>query len=141
MLTAPDGTVAFRFRPPHTHVVLSSDRPEPIPFRVLLDDEAPGPSHGADVNEAGNGLLAEGRLYQLVRQHDVIARTLRITFQDAGAEAYAFTFFVPVDRPVDHLVDGPDDCRVIDQAVGSGVGSGSTPMARRLSGDQPASSP
>ena len=74
-------------------MVLSSDRPEPIPFRVLLDDEAPGPSHGADVDEAGNGLLAEGRLYQLVRQHDVVrTRTLRITFQDAGAEAYAFTF-------------------------------------------------
>jgi thiol-disulfide isomerase/thioredoxin len=93
VLAAPDGTVAFRFHARDAHIVLSSDRPEPIPFRVLLDDEAPGPSHGADVDEAGNGLLDEGRLYQLVRQHDTVRkRTLRITFRDAGAEAYAFTF-------------------------------------------------
>ena len=42
---------------------------EPIPFRVLLDGEAPGPSHGVDVDEDGNGVLRDGRLYQLVRQH------------------------------------------------------------------------
>jgi hypothetical protein len=35
---------------------------EPIPFRVLLDDEPPGTSHGADVDEDGYGLLREGRL-------------------------------------------------------------------------------
>ena len=40
---------------------------EPIPFRVLLDGEAPGPSHGVDVDEDGNGVLRDGRLYQLVR--------------------------------------------------------------------------
>ena len=32
-------------------------------------------------------------MYQLVRSHDtVLERTLEITFLDAGAEAYAFTF-------------------------------------------------
>lgn len=65
----------------------------PIPFRVLLDGEAPGPSHGADVDEDGNGLLRDGRLYQLVREHDTVReRTLEITFLKPGAQAYAFTF-------------------------------------------------
>jgi Thioredoxin like C-terminal domain len=45
------------------------------------------------VDEDGNGLLREGRLYQLVHQHDrVRERTLEITFLEPGAEAYAFTF-------------------------------------------------
>jgi hypothetical protein len=60
---------------------------------VLLDGEAPGLSHGVDVDEDGNGLLRESRLYQLVRQHDGVGeRTLEITFLERGAEAYAFTF-------------------------------------------------
>jgi hypothetical protein len=60
---------------------------------VLLDGEAPGPSHGVDVDEDGEGLLREGRTYQLVRQHDrVRERTLEITFLEPGAAAYAFTF-------------------------------------------------
>jgi hypothetical protein len=46
-----------------------------------------------DVDEDGNGLLREGRLYQLVREHDAVReRTLEITFLERGAEAYAFTF-------------------------------------------------
>ena len=66
---------------------------EPIPFRVLLDGEAPGPSHGVDVDEDGNGVLRDGRLYQLVREHDTVReRTLEITFLEPGAEAYVFTF-------------------------------------------------
>jgi hypothetical protein len=72
---------------------LSSGAREPIPFRVLLDGEAPGPSHGVDVDEDGNGLLRDGRLYQLVREHDAVReRTLEIAFLEPGAEAYAFTF-------------------------------------------------
>ena len=66
---------------------------EPIPFRVLLDGEAPGPSHGVDVDGDGNGSLTDGRMYQLVRQHgEVRERTLEITFLEPGAEAYVFTF-------------------------------------------------
>ena len=66
---------------------------EPIPFRVLVDDEAPGLSHGTDVDENGNGVLRDGRIYQLVREHDrVRERTLKISFLEPGAEAYVFTF-------------------------------------------------
>jgi hypothetical protein len=46
-----------------------------------------------DVDEDGNGLLRDGRLYQLVRERDAVdQRTLEITFLEPGAEAYAFTF-------------------------------------------------
>jgi hypothetical protein len=73
--------------------VLSPGTHQPIPFRVLLDGQAPGPSHGVDVDEDGNGVLADGRLYQLVRAHDTVrARTLEIRFSEPGAEAYVFTF-------------------------------------------------
>jgi Thioredoxin like C-terminal domain len=66
---------------------------EPIPFRVRLDGEAPGRSHGVDVDEEGNGLLGEGRLYQLVRARGGVSeRTLEIEFPEPGAEAYVFTF-------------------------------------------------
>ncbi len=94
VLDQAGGSIAYRFHSRDAHLVLSRGAPEPISFRVLLDGEAPGPSsHGVDVDEDGNGLLREGRLYQLVRQGDVVReRTLKITFLEPGAEAYAFTF-------------------------------------------------
>jgi thiol-disulfide isomerase/thioredoxin len=99
VLGRPGGSIACRFHARDAHLVLSpgppgsSGAPEPIPFRVLLDGEPPGPSHGLDVDEDGRGALREGRLYQLVRQDgDVRKRTLEITFLEPGAEAYVFTF-------------------------------------------------
>jgi thiol-disulfide isomerase/thioredoxin len=87
------GSIAFRFRARDAHLVLSRETPDPIPFRLLLDGAAPGPSHGADIDEDGDGLLQQGRLYQLVRQEgEVRERTLEITFAQPGAEAYVFTF-------------------------------------------------
>ena len=87
------GSLVLRFHARDAHAVLSPGAGEPIPFRVHLDGEAPGPSHGVDVDEHGNGLLREGRMYQLVRQHDgVRERTLEIAFLQPGAEAYSFTF-------------------------------------------------
>src|SRR5918994_2821404 len=93
VLDEPGGSIAFRFHARDAHLVLSRGEREPIPFRVLLDGEAPGPSRGADVDEDGNGLVQDGRLYQIVREHDAVRqRTVEIEFLDAGAEAYAFTF-------------------------------------------------
>jgi thiol-disulfide isomerase/thioredoxin len=93
VLDGAGGSIAYRFHARDAHLVLSPGAREPIPFHVLLDGEAPGLSHGVDVDEDGNGLLREGRLYQLVRQHDgVRERTLEITFLGPGAEAYVFTF-------------------------------------------------
>ena len=93
MLDEAGGSIAFRFHGRDAHLVLSPGPREPIPFRVLLDGEAPGTSHGVDVEEDGSGLLEHGRLYQLVREHDAVReRTLEIMFLEPGAEAYAFTF-------------------------------------------------
>ena len=92
-LTEAGGSITFRFEARDAHLVLSSSAGQPIPFRVLLDGAPPGASHGVDVDEDGNGELREGRMYQLIRVHDgVRERTLEITFLEAGAEAYVFTF-------------------------------------------------
>jgi thiol-disulfide isomerase/thioredoxin len=87
------GSIACRFHARDAHLVLSAGSLEQIPFRVLLDGEPPGPSHGVDVGEDGTGVLRDGRLYQLVRAHDTVReRTVEITFPEPGAEAYVFTF-------------------------------------------------
>jgi thiol-disulfide isomerase/thioredoxin len=93
VLDEAPGRIAFRFGARDAHLVLSAGAREPIPFAVLLDGAPPGASHGVDVDADGNGVLRAGRLYQLVRQHDgVRERTLEITFDEPGAEAYCFTF-------------------------------------------------
>jgi thiol-disulfide isomerase/thioredoxin len=93
VLEQAGGSIAYRFHARDAHLVLAPGARDPIPFRVLLDSEAPGQSHGVDVDEDGQGLLREGRLYQLVRQHHTPReRTLEITFLEPGAEAYVFTF-------------------------------------------------
>jgi thiol-disulfide isomerase/thioredoxin len=93
VLERAGGSITFRFHARDAHLVLSPGAREPIPFRVLLDGEVPGPSHGVDVDEDGNGLLWDGRLYQLARERDSVReRTLEIMFLEAGAEAYVFTF-------------------------------------------------
>jgi thiol-disulfide isomerase/thioredoxin len=93
VLKEAGGSIAFRFQARDANVVLANGAQAPIPFRVLLDGEPPGPSHGVDVDDEGNGLLEDGRMYQLVREHDTVRdRTLQITFLEPGAEAYSFTF-------------------------------------------------
>jgi thiol-disulfide isomerase/thioredoxin len=93
VLDQAGGSIAYRFHARDAHLVLSRGAREPIPFRVLLDGQAPGTSHGVDVDEDGHGVLRDGRLYQLVRQHDAVReRTLEITFLAPGAQAYVFTF-------------------------------------------------
>jgi hypothetical protein len=93
VLERAGGSVAVRFHARDAHLVLNRGAREPVPFRVLLDGEAPGRSHGVDVDEDGNGVLRDGRMYQLVRQHDAVReRTVEIAFLAAAAEAYSFTF-------------------------------------------------
>ncbi|HEU4331466.1 MAG TPA: redoxin domain-containing protein [Lapillicoccus sp.] len=93
VLEQAGGTIAYRFHARDVHLVLSPGSRAPTPFRVLLDGEAPGASHGSDVDVDGIGWLTDGRLYQLVRQHEgVQERTFEITFREPGAEAYVLTF-------------------------------------------------
>ena len=62
-------------------------------FRVLIDGQPPGAAHGIDVDDQGNGTVAEQRLYQLIRQSTPIAdRQFEIEFLDPGVEAFSFTF-------------------------------------------------
>ena len=89
----PDGRIAFRFHARDVNLVIRSREAAPVPFRVLIDGEPPGPAHGLDIDTTGRGTLVEPRLYQLVREPGAIAdHTFEITFADAGVEAYVFTF-------------------------------------------------
>ena len=62
-------------------------------FLVSIDGQPPGPAHGLDVDDGGNGTVVEQRLYQSFRQpQPILDRTFEIQFQDAGVETFAFTF-------------------------------------------------
>ena len=75
------------------HLVLGSVGGRPVRFKLMIDGKPPGADHGVDTDAAGNGVVGEHRLYQLVRQKGTPGeRQFRITFLDAGVEAYAFTF-------------------------------------------------
>jgi thioredoxin family protein len=64
-----------------------------VRFRVFLDGRPPDAAHGIDVDEQGNGMVTDQRLYQLIRQSRHIAdRQFEIEFLDAGVEAFVFTF-------------------------------------------------
>jgi thiol-disulfide isomerase/thioredoxin len=93
-LDTAGGQIANRFQARDLNLVMGPAAPgTPVPFRVLLDGQPPGPDHGTDVDEHGSGTLTEQRLYQLVRQHGpVTERTFEIKFADPGAEVYSFTF-------------------------------------------------
>ena len=92
VLSQAGGSISYRFHARDAHLVLAGTG-KPIPFRVLLDGEAPGHAHGLDTDGDGNGMLRDSRLYQLIRERNVIRdRTLQISFSEPGAEAYVFTF-------------------------------------------------
>lgn len=89
-----NGRIAYRFHARDVHLVMGpAEQGTTVRFRVRSDGQAPGPAHGSDVDEQGNGVVSEQRLYQLIRQPRPIAdRTFEIEFLAAGVEAYAFTF-------------------------------------------------
>lgn len=93
-LAAPSGRIVYRFQARDLHLVLGPGPDgKPVRFKVRIDGQLPGASHGMDVAEDGTGTVTEQRLYQLVRQPGEIApRTFSIEFLDPGASAYAFTF-------------------------------------------------
>jgi hypothetical protein len=92
-LNEAGGGIAFRFHARDVHLVLRSRTGTAVPFRVLVDGEAPGAAHGLDVDHEGRGTLVQPRLYQLVRQPwSITDRTLEIEFLETGVEAYVFTF-------------------------------------------------
>jgi thiol-disulfide isomerase/thioredoxin len=88
------GRIAIRFHARDVNLVMGPvERGPSVPFRVLIDREAPGAAHGTDVDNQGNGTLSEQRTYQLIRQRKPIAdRLFEIEFLESGVEAYCFTF-------------------------------------------------
>jgi thiol-disulfide isomerase/thioredoxin len=89
-----NGRIAFRFHARDLNLILVPPRTgTPARFRVLLDGQPPGGSHGLDVDGAGNGVVHEPRLYQLLRQPGRITDgQFELEFLDAGASALCFTF-------------------------------------------------
>ncbi len=94
VLNDPNGRIVFRFHARDLHLVLGPGADgKPIRFRVLIDGKAPEGDHGVDIDDQGNGVVTEQRLYQLVRQDKSVAdRDFEIEFLDPGAQAFAFTF-------------------------------------------------
>jgi thiol-disulfide isomerase/thioredoxin len=94
MLMEAGGRIAYRFHARDVHLVMGpAERGMSVPFRVLVDGEAPDGDRGVDVDEDGSGSVAQQRLYQLIRQQGPVReRTFEITFLEPGVEAYAFTF-------------------------------------------------
>jgi thiol-disulfide isomerase/thioredoxin len=87
-LAAAGGSLAYRFEGRDLNLVLSGA----TRFTVRLDGQPPGPDHGLDVDESGAGVVAEPRMYQIVRQRTSRPRTVEITFLDPGVHAYVLTF-------------------------------------------------
>jgi thiol-disulfide isomerase/thioredoxin len=94
VLDRADGRIAVRFHARDVHLVMGPrSREATVSFRVLVDGEPPGDAHGLDVDERGEGTVAQPRLHQLIRQPGPITdRTFEITFLAPGVEAYVFTF-------------------------------------------------
>jgi thiol-disulfide isomerase/thioredoxin len=93
-LNEPGGRIVHRFHGRDLNLVLGTQAHRgPTRFRVLIDGEVPNGARGLDVDQRGNGTVSDERLYQLIRQNGRITdRTFEITFIDAGAQAYVFTF-------------------------------------------------
>lgn len=94
LLHEPGGRIAFRFHARDVNLVMGpASQGASIPFRVYLDGRLATDAPGSDVSAAGDGIAAEQRTYQLIRQPGTIAdRRFEIEFLATGLEAYCFTF-------------------------------------------------
>jgi thiol-disulfide isomerase/thioredoxin len=94
ILNEPGGRIAFQFHARDVNLVMGPLSPgTTVRFQVFLDGQAAGDSHGTDVDADGRGVVKDQGTYQLIRQPGQIRdRLFEIEFQDAGVEAYCFTF-------------------------------------------------
>jgi thiol-disulfide isomerase/thioredoxin len=88
------GRITFAFHARDVNLVMGSGAGRAaVPFRVLLDGQPPGDSHGSDIDGEGRGVLDRQDTYQLIRQQGrITTRLVEIEFETGGAEAYCFTF-------------------------------------------------
>jgi thiol-disulfide isomerase/thioredoxin len=89
-----NGRLIYRFHARDANLIMSPRADgHSVRFRLLIDGRPPGAAHGSDVDEQGNGIVTEPRMYQLIRQPGSIAdRELEIQFLESGVAAYDFTF-------------------------------------------------
>jgi thiol-disulfide isomerase/thioredoxin len=95
VLNAANGKITYLFHARDLHLVMGPfERGKSARFRVLIDGHPPGPAHGTDVDEQGNGTVSDQRLYQLVRQPKggIQDHEFQIEFFEPGVQALAFTF-------------------------------------------------
>ena len=94
VLNDANGRIRYRFHARDLNLVMTpGTRAESVRFRVLIDGHAPGLAHGVDLDEQGNGVVAEPRMYQLIRQPGPVAdHEFEIQFLDPGVEVFVFTF-------------------------------------------------
>lgn len=94
LLTGKQGKLVYRFHARDLNLILGpAAKGSAIKFRVTIDRNIPGESHGLDIDENGNGTITEPRMYQLIRQHGpIIDRDFQIEFLMPKAEVYDFTF-------------------------------------------------
>lgn len=90
----PSGRLTYRFHARDLHLVMGPDAAGvTVRFQLLIDGRPPGNAHGVDVDEEGDGVVIQPRMYQLIRQKPpIIDRQFEIHFLDPGVEAFSFTF-------------------------------------------------
>ena len=93
-LNSKPGKVIYRFHARDVNLTLApSVKKSVLKFRVLIDGKSPGSAHGLDIDENGNGIITEPRMYQLIRQSGIVTdREFQIEFLDPKVEVYDFTF-------------------------------------------------
>jgi thiol-disulfide isomerase/thioredoxin len=93
-LNKPNGKILHHFHARDVNLVMGPAARGTSPrFVVRLDGQAPSDAQGADVDGHGQGVVAEPRTYQLIRQQrPIVDRQFEIEFLDARVEAFCFTF-------------------------------------------------
>jgi hypothetical protein len=89
-----NGRLVYRFHARDVNLIMAPPPDgRPARFRVLIDGAPPGSAHGSDVDDKGNGAVAESRMYQLIRQSSPSTdREFEIQFLDSEVSAFDFTF-------------------------------------------------
>ena len=85
-LNESGGQIQHRFHARDVNLVMGAQAGAgSVRFRMRIDGGPPGSASGLDVDEEGNGTVAEERLYQLVRQPGSDSdRIFEITFLHSG---------------------------------------------------------
>ena len=89
----PNARISYRFHARDLNLILTPPPAGSARFRVSIDGERPDAAHGIDIDDDGNGIVTDSRLYQLIRQRgDITDAQVDVEFIDPGVAALCFTF-------------------------------------------------